>query len=164
MRSKLCAPLYNRLLPASLPSCPASQSLQWCIASGRRNPPIPSKATLWNVRVTVEKVTNSNHWLQIFSQVKWCWFIALNKVEGDVNYLLIVIFRILRGKITKWFLAFIQKEFKEFNDISVTKLPTPLPKFEKNFSAFYWKKEKIRWVLILRRESQTGVLIAKTTL
>lgn len=70
----------------------------------------------------------------------------------------------MRKKITKWFLAFIQKEFKEFNDISVTKLPNPLLKFEQTFSAFYRKKEKIRWVLILRRESQTGVLIAKTTL
>lgn len=90
---KAVCSLYNRLLPASLPSSPPSQSLQWCIASGRRNPHWFSKATVWNIRVTVEKVTNSNNWLQIFSQVKWCWFIALSKAEGDVNYSLIVIFR-----------------------------------------------------------------------
>ena len=44
VKSTLCAPLYNRLLTASLPFSPPSQSLQWCIASGSRNSPIPKQS------------------------------------------------------------------------------------------------------------------------
>ena len=95
VKSTLCAPLYNRLLTASLlfSSLLHLKAFNGALPQGAETHRFPSKATVWNIGVTVEKVTNSNNWLQIFSQVKWCWFIALNKAEGDVNYSLIVIFR-----------------------------------------------------------------------
>ena len=68
-----------------------------------QNLPAPSTATIQSTRIFVEKVPNSNNWLQIFSQVKWYWFI----VEGDVNYALKLFKNNFEEKILK---------FKELNE------------------------------------------------